>query len=413
MSLINTISVLVCMAALLSYLNYRFIKLPHTIGLMALALGMSLGIALLGRLELTLSDDAATFIRAINFNRALMEGMLSFLLFAGALQVNLPELLEQKYLVGFLASGGVLISAGIIGLSSYFLFGILGVKLPFVACLLFGTLISPTDPVAVVSIVRKAGMRRSMETTIVAESLLNDGVGVVAFLVILELAASGQLSFAGASLHFFQEALGGMLLGLAAGTLAYWMLKGVDQYQLEILITLALVMGTYAAASALRSSGPLAVVVAGLFIGNHGRSFAMSEATRSHLDDFWHLIDELLNAILFVLMGLELMILDFRWKYLAAGLAAIPLVLAARYLSVSLPLHLFRRRDSSRDKTDLILTWGGLRGGLAVAMALSIPHGAWRDAIVTITYTIVVFSILVQGLTVGRLIRSINNIASN
>ncbi|NNN05951.1 MAG: sodium:proton antiporter [Elusimicrobia bacterium] len=405
MSLVDTVSILVCLAALFSYINSRYIKLPHAIGLMALALGASLVIVLLGRLELKFSGDVLDFIRSINFNEALMSGMLSFLLFAGSLQVNLVELLEQKYLVGALASVGVLLSTLIIGFSARFFFALIGVELPLIACLLFGALISPTDPVAVIGIVRKAGMSRSLETTIVAESLLNDGVGVVIFLVILELAARGRPSLAGAALLFLREAVGGMLLGLATGSVAYWMLKNVDHYQSEILTTLALVMGTYSAASALHVSGPLAVVVAGLLIGNHGRTFALPETTRIHLDEFWQLIDELLNAILFVLMGLEMLVLEVRLRYLAAGLIAIPLVLAARYISVSAPLRVLRRQGTPLGKSDWILTWGGLRGGLAVAMALSVPRGGWRDAIVTITYTVVVFSILVQGLTIGRLVR--------
>jgi CPA1 family monovalent cation:H+ antiporter len=406
MSLVDTVSILVCLAAVFSYVNHRYIKLPHSIGLMALALAMSLAIFGLGKFEVKLSADVLAFIRAIDFNQALMTGMLSFLLFAGALHVDLAELVEQKYLVGSLASAGVVLSAGIIGFSTRYLFGLIGLDLPLLACLLFGALISPTDPVAVLGIARKAGMRKSLETTIVAESLLNDGVGVVVFLVILEAAAQGQPSFAGASLLFLREAFGGILLGLATGSAAYWMLKGVDQYQLEILTTLALVMGTYSAAGALHASGPLAVVVAGLLIGSHGRSFAMSEETRAHLDEFWQLVDELLNAVLFVLMGLEMLVLEFRWKYLAAGMIAIPVALATRYITVSLPLRLLGRAGAAHEKTELILTWGGLRGGLAVAMALSIPHSGWRDAILTITYTVVAFSIMVQGLTVGRLVRS-------
>jgi CPA1 family monovalent cation:H+ antiporter len=396
MNLLNTVSIIVCLAALFSYVNYRFIKLPHAIGLMALALGMSLGIDFFGRFELRLNGDILAFIRTIHFNQALMTWMLSFLLFAGALTVNLAELLEQKWLVGSLASIGVLVSTGIIGFSSRFLFGLLGVKIPVIAGLLFGALISPTDPVAVLGIARQAGMRKSLETTIAAESLLNDGVGVVVFLVMLGVAAGGHPSFADGSWLFLREVIGGLLLGIATGLLSYWMLKGIDEYQVEILITLALVMGTYAAAAALHASGPLAVVVAGLFIG-----------TRKHIDDFWQLIDVLLNAILFLLIGLEMLVLDFQWKYLAAGLVAVPLVLAARFISVSLPLRLLRRQGSWQDKTSLILTWGGLRGGLAVAMALSIPRSNWRDAIVTITYVIVIFSILVQGLTLGRLVRSV------
>ncbi|MDE2142775.1 MAG: sodium:proton antiporter [Elusimicrobia bacterium] len=406
MSLVDTASVLVCLAALFSYVNDRFLKLPHTIGLMALALGMSLLIVLLGKFEFKISGDALNFIRDIDFNRALMTGMLSFLLFAGALQVDPAELLKQKYLVGSLATIGVLLSTAIIGLSSFYLFGLIGVGLPLIACLLFGALISPTDPVAVLGIARKAGMGKSLETTIVAESLLNDGVGVVVFLVILEIAASGHPGMAGAAVLFLREAVGGVALGLATGTIAYFMLKKVAHYQLEILTTLALVMGTYSTAAALHASGPLAVVAAGLSIGNRGRANALSEATRTRLDDFWELIDELLNAVLFVLMGLEMLVLEVHWKYLLAGFIAIPLALAARYVSVSLPLRLLEPRDRSRDNAGLILTWGGLRGGLAVAMALSIPHGDWRDAIVTITYVVVVFSILVQGLTVGRLARS-------
>ncbi|MCS6896569.1 MAG: sodium:proton antiporter, partial [Nitrospira sp.] len=294
----------------------------------------------------------------------------------------------------------------------YVVFNWVGLPLPFLYCLLFGALISPTDPIAVLGALRQARLPKALEMKIVGESLFNDGVGVVIFLVLLNLLPKETVGGADILLLFAEEALGGAALGLALGYVAYRMLRSVDNYQVEILITLALVMGGFGLADLLHTSGPIAVVVAGLLIGNYGRQWAMSEVTRERLDSFWELLDELLNAILFVLIGLEVLVLSFQRSYLIAGLAAVPLVLAARWIAVVLQvggLSLIRKFD---DQTIGILTWGGLRGGISVALALSLPSGPERDALVTITYVVVVFSILVQGLTIGRVVGGLKDSSS-
>ncbi|MDH4237303.1 MAG: sodium:proton antiporter [Nitrospira sp.] len=404
MTLVETITILVCLSAVFSYLNHRYIRLPVTIGLMAIALGMSLVLVLLGKLGIGIEAEAESFVRSIDFDETLLHGMLSFLLFAGALHVNLDDLLEEKWFIGTLACLGLLVSTAIVGALVYFALGWIGYPIPLIGCLLFGALISPTDPIAVLSILKKVSAPKQLEIKITGESLFNDGVGVALFLVLLSVAETGQAEPGSVALLFLQEAIGGALVGLAAGYGAYRMLKSIDQHHVEILITLALVMGGYAVADALHTSGPIAVVVAGLLIGNHGRHLAMSDTTREYLDTFWELIDELLNAVLFVLIGLEVLALSFKSEYLIAGLFAIPLVLMARFVSVSLPVQVFRLFQEFTDRATLILTWGGLRGGISVAMALSLPPSSFRDVIITMTYIVVVFSILVQGLTIGRIL---------
>ena len=406
MTLMHTVTILVCLSAGFSYLNHRYIKLPVTIGLMAIALVMSLVLLLLGKLGYGIESQAKSFVQSIDFGEALLHGMLSFLLFAGALHVNLEDLLEQKWFIGTLACGGVLVSTAIVGSLTYLGLEWLGHPIPLIAAFLFGALISPTDPIAVLGILKKANAPKRLEIKITGESLFNDGVGVAVFLVLLAMAESGRVTPGDVGWLLLQEAVGGILLGLVLGYGAYLMLKSIDQHNVEILITLALVMGGYAVADVLHTSGPIAVVVAGLLIGNQGRHLAMSDTTREYLDTFWELIDELLNAILFVLIGLEVLVLSFRDEYLFAGLLAIPLVLFARFISVSLPVQLFRLFEDLTNRATLILTWGGLRGGISVAMALSLPASPYRDAIVTMTYIVVVFSILVQGLTIERLIRA-------
>lgn len=406
MTLMHTITILVCLSAGFSYLNHRYIKLPVTIGLMAIALAMSLVLLFLGKLGYGIESQARSFVQSIDFGEALLHGMLSFLLFAGALHVNLDDLLEQKWFIGTLACGGVLVSTAIVGSLTYLGLEWLGHPVPLIAAFLFGALISPTDPIAVLGILKKANAPKRLEIKITGESLFNDGVGVAVFLVLLAMAESGRVTPGDVGWLLLQEAVGGILLGLVLGYGAYLMLKSIDQHNVEILITLALVMGGYAVADVLHTSGPIAVVVAGLLIGNQGRHLAMSDTTREYLDTFWELIDELLNAILFVLIGLEVLVLSFRDEYLFAGLLAIPLVLFARFISVSLPVQLFRLFEDLTNRATLILTWGGLRGGISVAMALSLPASPYRDAIVTMTYIVVVFSILVQGLTIERLIRA-------
>lgn len=404
MSLIHTLTILICLAALFSYVNHRFFKLPMTIGLMAVALLFSLSLLVLGKMGVGVEAEAKRFIGAIDFNEALMHGMLGFLLFAGALHVKLEELWDLKWVVGTLAVVGTILSSVLTGTLGYFLFDAVGMPVPFLYCLLFGALISPTDPIAVMGILRGARLPKALEMKIVGESLFNDGVGVVIFLVVLNLLPKASVEVTDVMILFVEEAVGGALLGLALGFVAYHMLRSVDNYQVEILITLALVMGCFGVADLLHTSGPIAVVVAGLLIGNQGRQWAMSEKTREHLDNFWELLDELLNAVLFVLIGLEVLVLTFQQPYLMAGLVAIPLVLAARWVSVVLQIRLFSLVREFSARTITILTWGGLRGGISVALALSLPYGKMRDAIVTITYVVVIFSILVQGLTINRVL---------
>jgi len=347
-------------------------------------------------------------LASIEFDETLLHGMLSFLLFAGALHVNLDDLSRQRGIIFILATFGVIGATFIIGILSWYSFGLVGLDVPFVYCLLFGALISPTDPIAVLGILKQSNAPKSLEAKITGESLFNDGVAVVIFLVLVRIATGGtDISPGELLLMFSQEAIGGILFGLGAGGITYWMLKSVDNYQVEVLLTLALVTGGYTLAEALHLSAPIAIVVAGLLIGNHGRLLAMSEKTREHLDTFWELVDEILNAVLFVLIGLEVLVLVFIQEYLLAGLLAIPIVLLARFVSVGIPIAIMRRFRDFSPKAIQVLTWGGLRGGISVALALSLSAGEIRDSLVAVTYAVVVFSILVQGLTIGPLIRSI------
>jgi CPA1 family monovalent cation:H+ antiporter len=355
----------------------------------------------------SIQNKATVVLEGIDFNKALMHGMLSFLLFSGALHVNLEDLDRHKWIISILATFGVVMSTFIVGSIAWIVFLLIGLKLPFIYCLLFGSLIAPTDPIAVIGILKKAGVPKSLETKITGESLFNDGVAVVVFLVIMGIVTGGHDVTAGhIMLLFVEEAVGGVLFGLAIGWLAYRMLKSVDNYQVEVLLTLALVMGGYAFAHAIHVSGPIAMVVAGIFIGNRGRLFAMSETTREHLDSFWELMDEILNAVLFLLIGLELLVLTIKGNYLIAGLIMIPVVLLARFISVGVPVTFMRRVRDFSPHAVKIMTWGGLRGGISVALALSLPNGPEREALLTVTYIIVIFSILVQGLTIERFVSS-------
>ncbi|MGD2186450.1 MAG: sodium:proton antiporter [Desulfobacterales bacterium] len=407
MKLFNILAILVTLSAGFSYINHRFIRLPTTIGVMVIALLVSLGLIALGPLGFGLKEDARLLLASIDFDETLLHGMLSFLLFAGALHVNLADLARQKYIIGFLATLGVLGSTFIMAVTSWWVLGVLGIGLPFIYCLLFGALISPTDPIAVMGILREAGVPESLETKITGESLFNDGVAVVVFLVIFEVAiGSHEVTAASVTGLFIKEALGGMLFGLLIGGLAYWMLKSVENYQVEVLITLALVTGGFALADTLHLSGPIAIVVAGLLIGNHGRMLAMSDEVRDHLDKFWELVDEILNAVLFLLIGLELLVLTFNRAYILGGIILIPLLLTARFVCVGIPVVILKRFRTFSPNVIKILTWGGLRGGISVALALSLPAGKNREAILAVTYAIVVFSIIVQGLSIGKLVKS-------
>ncbi|KPJ97595.1 MAG: sodium:proton antiporter [Desulfobacterales bacterium SG8_35] len=406
MGLFEIIAILLTLSAFFSFVNYRFLRLPNTIGLMLIGLLFSLLLIAVSRFFPESRQWAVALLIQIDFDETLLHGMLSFLLFAGALHVNINDLRQQYRIILGLATAGVILSTFIVGILTWFLLNPLGFKISFIYCLLFGALISPTDPVAVLGILKKTETPKSLEIKIVGESLFNDGVGVVIFLILLEMAVSGQdMHVVRGVMLFVQEAMGGGLLGLGTGLLAYWMLKQVDNYQVEILITLGLVTGGYALADGLHLSAPIATVVAGLLIGNHGRSFAMSENTRQNLDTFWELADEVLNAVLFLLIGLEVMVLNYSRMSLAGVLLGIVIVLSARLVSVSVPIHLLKHLRAFSPHVVKILTWCGLRGGISIALALSLPAGGERDVVLAITYGVVVFSILVQGLTIGPFLR--------
>jgi CPA1 family monovalent cation:H+ antiporter len=411
MEVLDLAALLLTLAAIFSYINFRFLKLPTTIGIMLIAMLISISLVVLGHCGFeSIQNKATVVLEGIDFNKALMHGMLSFLLFSGALHVNLEDLDQHKWIISILATFGVVMSTFIVGSIAWIVFLLIGLKLPFIYCLLFGSLIAPTDPIAVIGILKKAGVPKSLETKITGESLFNDGVAVVVFLVIMGIVTGGHDVTAGhIMLLFMEEAVGGVLFGLAIGWLAYRMLKSVDNYQVEVLLTLALVMGGYAFAHAIHVSGPIAMVVAGIFIGNRGRLFAMSETTREHLDSFWELMDEILNAVLFLLIGLEILVLTIKGNYLIAGLIMIPVVLLARFISVGIPVTFMRRIRDFSPHAVKIMTWGGLRGGISVALALSLPNGPEREALLTVTYIIVIFSILVQGLTIERFVSSKQN----
>jgi CPA1 family monovalent cation:H+ antiporter len=402
---LNAAAALITLAALFSVLNHRYIRQPVSVAMLLFSLALSLALVALGKLGVEAKWLARDAIGALALDRALLDGMLSFLLFAGALHVDLDELARRRWAIGFLASLGVVVSALAAGAALWGIFGALGLPLALAWCLVFGALISPTDPIAVLAILKSARAERSLAAKMAGESLLNDGFGIVLFVLFLGIAGGEAVSAAGVSALFLREVLGGALFGLAIGYAAYRLLAAVDSYEVEILVTLALVMGGYAAARALHVSGPIAVVIAGVMIGNRGLRHAMAERSRERVGQFWGLIDEIFNAVLFIMVGLELLRLDFQPTYAWAGLLAIPAVLAARFLSVGIATLVPGLRQDFPLRVIAILTWGGLRGGISVALALSLPAGVQRDAIITVTYGVVLFSILVQGLTLSPLLR--------
>jgi len=405
MDALSAAAALITLAALFSWLNHLFIRQPPSIALLLFSLALSLALVALGKLGLDSHFLAREALDAVKLDRVLLDSMLSFLLFAGALHVDISELARRKWAIGFLASLGVIVSALLAGGALWLIFRALGHPLAPIWCLLFGALISPTDPIAVLAILKKAKAEKSLEMKMAGESLLNDGFGVVLFVLFLGIALGGEkTTVASVSLLFVREVVGGALLGLALGYACYRMLAAVDNYQVEILLTLALVMGGYALALGLHVSGPIAIVVAGVLIGNHGRRFAMSARTRERLDTFWELLDEILNAVLFVMIGLELLRLDFEPTFAWAAALAIPAVLAARFVSVGLAALVPGLREDFPLRVVAVLTWGGLRGGISVALALALPGGGPRDAIIAVTYAVVLFSILVQGLTLSPLL---------
>jgi CPA1 family monovalent cation:H+ antiporter len=400
------IALLLTLTAILAYLNHRFIRLPPTIGLMGLSLAGSLLLVAVGEFGLPLRAWASGALAQVDFSETLLSGMLSFLLFAGSLHVNIDQLREQKVAVATLATAGVVLSTGLVGASSWLVFEWLGLGFPLVACLTFGALISPTDPIAVMGLLKAAKAPASLATRIAGESLFNDGVGIVLFLVMFRLLPSGLRGFnwQHTGVLLLEEVGGGLALGVALGGICFMLLKSIDNYHVEVMLTLATVSGGYQVAELIHASGPLAIVTAGLMIGNYGRRLAMSSQTREGLDNFWELLDEILNAMLFVLMGLEVLVLDFKPVYALSAVLLIPCVLASRLFSLALPAAVIRLAGEPRLNLAL-LTWGGLRGGISIALALTLPPGPVHDALVIVTYGVVAFSILVQATTVPWLIR--------
>jgi len=406
MSVFEISAILIVLTAILSFINARFIRLPTMIGVMFLSLVPSLALAITGGAAWGIKPYAARLLAHVDFNQALLHGMLAFLLFAGSLKIELNDLRKEWDAIAILALIGTALSTFAIGGGIWLLLRWTHREIPFVPCLLFGALISPTDPVAVLGILKSARAPRSIETLMAGESLFNDGVAVVFFFVVLDMAAGGTTPTVGGVARMLAwQGGGGILLGLVAGFVTYELIRRIDNYQVEVLLTLALTMGGYALGDHIGVSSPLAMVVAGLFIGNRGRSFGMSDVTRGHLDTFWELIDEILNAVLFMLIGLEVLVMPFRASYLLAGAVAVALSLGARWISVESLVRLLRLRREFCPGTVPVLTWGGLRGGLSVAMALSLPPSRYRNVILAVTYCVVVFSVLVQGLTISHVTR--------
>ena len=400
-------TVLIVLSAVFGYINVKFIKLPDTIGLMVITILFTLGVLGLSYFDDTLLQKEKELITQIDFKTVLLDIMLSFLLFAGALHTNFQRLKIQRKPIFIFATLGTLVSTFLAGVFVFYILKFLDFNIDFIYCLLFGALISPTDPIAVLGIMKNVGAPKKLETKIVGESLFNDGVGVVIFLTIYQIAKGGnEISFFHIAELFIVEVVGGIALGLAIGWVTYRLLRSINDYDIEVIITLAAVMGGTLVAQHFHLSAPLAMVTAGLIVGNDTvRESSMSEITEQYVDKFWELIDILLNTILFVMIGMEILVLTFNGKYILAGFIIIPLLLFARYLSLMLPIKLYAKKLEFVPKTNLIMTWGGLRGGISIALALSLTQVMQRDLFLVITYVVVVFSIIVQGLTVGNLIK--------
>ncbi|MDP4593202.1 MAG: sodium:proton antiporter [Beijerinckiaceae bacterium] len=410
LSIFDLAAFLVTLTALFAWFNQRYVRLPRNIGLLLMGLLASLTLVLID-LAIPQTDLYAGLTKAIkqiDFYAAVMNGMLGFLLFAGALHVDLSKLRARALPVALMATVGVVISTAIAGTGFWALAHVFGVQIPFIWALVFGALISPTDPVAVLSTLKEVDVPEALETDMAGESLFNDGVGVVIFTIILALAVqsggNAAIGFFPVVKLFVLEAIGGALLGLMTGYAAYWMMRSIDEYVSELMISIALVMGTYALAQSLHISGPIAVVVAGLLIGERGPDDAMSDETQNHLFGFWTLIDELLNGLLFLLIGLELLVIQFAPAFAWIGLASIALVLFARFCAVAAPATLFGISSRFEKGTIPVLTWGGIRGGISVALALSLPLVDERGVILAATYAVVLWTIVVQGLTLKKVV---------
>lgn len=406
MSLFSFLAALLTLAALFSYLNARFLRQPA--GIMFLLLGVGAAVAVLagGRVVPGFTVAVRATLLHFSFTEFLMGSVLSFLLFAGSLHVRVQALRAVWRSIAAYSTVGVLLATGLVGVGTYGLLHLAGAGLPLLPCLLFGALIAPTDPIAVLGILKTTDLDKNIETNLAGESLFNDGFGVVVFVTLLELATPGETPSVGAAGRLLlREAGGGLLAGLGLGYVGYRLIRTVDHFQTEVMLTLALVMGGYALCHALHVSGPLAMVVAGLALGNVSRSAAVSDVTRDYLEKFWEALDEVLNAVLFVLMGLELVVIGFSPFYLGLGVAAAVLALGVRYVALALNTRLLGLSRQLPPRTLLILSWGGLRGGISLALALGLPAGLHPEAFVPMTFAVVLFSAVVQGLTLKRLLR--------
>ncbi|RYG02763.1 MAG: sodium:proton antiporter [Chitinophagaceae bacterium] len=405
MDLYYSFSVLIVLASFFSYLNLRYLKLPSTIGIMIIAMISSVILVITGNIFPKTFSNFSTLLQDVDFTEVLMGAMLNFLLFAGAIHINLKDLREQRGPIVIFSSVSVIISTFVVGGIMYYLAPLLHVQIPFIYCLLFGALISPTDPIAVMGVLKEAKVRKSLETKVAGESLFNDGVAVVVFAVILQLAQGTDIdiSFGNITWLLIKEAAGGFLLGAVLGVLASKSMRRIDDYKVSVLITLSVVMGGYLIAHAMHISGPLTMVAAGIVIGNYGKRIAMSAQTKDYLNKFWELIDDILNAILFLFIGFELLIIKNVTDYWLIGTVSILVVLLARFISIYIPVLIIPFKNKFSPGTIKILVWGGLRGGVSIALALSMDEGPYKSILVSVTYFVVVFSIIVQGLTVGKL----------
>ncbi len=405
MELYYSFSVLIVLASLFAYINYRVLKLPSTIGIMVIAIIVSVTLVASGDNFLPKTTTHLTeLVHSFDFTEVLMGAMLNFLLFAGGIHVNIKDLKEQFGPVVIFSTVGVIISTFAVGFGTYYLLPLAGVQMPLIYCMVFGALISPTDPVAVLSILKQANVSKSLETKVAGESLFNDGMAVVVFTVVLQLAIGTDidLNVENIGLLLLREAGGGLLLGVLLGYSASRALRVVDDYIISVLITLSVVMGGYLIAHEMHISAPLAMVAAGLFMGNFSESFQMKSETQDYLIKFWELIDEIMNAVLFLFIGFELLLIKDLNEYLVAGGICILIVLLARWVAIFIPTKFMAFKYRFSPQTVKVLVWGGIRGGVSIALALSIPVNEYSQIIISITYCVVVFSIIVQGLTIAK-----------
>lgn len=411
MELYYSFSILIVLSALFSYLNSRYLKLPPAIGIMLLAIITSLSIVAVGKSQPQLSTGVSELIASIDFPSVLMGAMLNFLLFAGAIHISIADLQKQKTPIIILSTVGVILSTFIVGSLLYAILILLELNVPYIQCLVFGALISPTDPLAVLAILKKAGLSKSIETKISGESLFNDGVAVLLFAILLQLAQDSavDLTFKHIAGLFVQEAIGGLTIGFLLGYIGSQGIKRINDYQVTVLITVAIVMGGYLITRFLHISSPLTMAAAGLVIGNYGKAKAMSAIDKDYLDKFWEMVDEILNAILFLIIGFEILLIPDIRQYWMVGCVSIGIVLLSRLLSIWLPTRAIPSLGRFDTKTLTILVWGGLRGGVSVALALTIDEHLNQNLFLSATYYVVVFSILVQGLSIGKLISLINS----